>query len=86
MNRLLLFLATMIIPVVFSWWLFIPMALLCVYLVKLPYEIVLAGFLLDSLYYFGEGFLLSHLLTIFSLALILFAFLLSKVIHWRKVV
>ena len=54
MSRLLYFLATMIIPIVFSWWLFIPMALFFVYATKLPYEVILAGFFLDSLYYFDR--------------------------------
>jgi len=86
MNRFLFFLAIIFIPVIFSWWLFIPMALLFIYLAKLPYEIILAGFLLDSVYYFGDSFLSQHPLAIFSLALILLAFLLSKRIHWRKVI
>ena len=86
MKRLLLFLVILIIPIIFSWWLFIPLALFFVYLAKLPYEIILAGFLLDSIYYFGGGFLFQHLLTIFSLVLIILAFFLSKMIHWQKVV
>jgi hypothetical protein len=86
MNRILYFLAIIFIPVIFSWWLFIPMALLSVYLAKLPYEIILAGFILDLVYYFGDGFLAQHLLTIFSLALIILAFFLSKRIYWRKII
>ena len=85
MYRILYFLALIFVPVIFSWWLFIPMALLAVYLIKLPYEIILAGFILDIVYYFGDGFLAKHLLTIFSLILIVLAFFLSKKIHWRKV-
>lgn len=86
MFRILFFLAILIIPVIFSWWLFVPMALLFVYLAKLPYEIILAGFLLDSVYYFGDGFLVQHLLAIFSLILIILAFFLSKRIHWNKII
>ncbi|KKP56105.1 MAG: hypothetical protein UR80_C0035G0003 [Parcubacteria group bacterium GW2011_GWB1_35_5] len=86
MSRLLYFLATMIIPIVFSWWLFIPMALFFVYATKLPYEVILAGFFLDSLYYFGDGFFFEHLLTIFSLVLIALALFLSKMIYWRKII
>ena len=73
-------------PVIFSWWLFIPMALLLVYLVKLPYEIILVGFILDLFYYFGDSFLAKHLLTLFSLLLIMIAWFLSEKIHWRKVI
>ncbi len=86
MNRVLFFLAIIIIPVIFSWWLFIPIALLFVYLAKLPYEVILAGFILDSVYYFGDGFYSQHLLTIFSLFLIIISFFLSKRIHWRKII
>lgn len=85
MYRTLYFLAIILIPVIFSWWLFVPMALLLVYLAKLPYEVIIAGIILDSLYYFGDGFMAKHLLTLFSLILIILAFLLSKRIHWRKV-
>jgi len=86
MYRILFFLATIIIPVVFSWWLFIPMALFFVYLAKLPYELILAGFILDLVYYFGDGFWAKHLLTTFSLLLIMTALFLSKGIHWRKII
>lgn len=86
MNRILYFLATIIIPVIFSWWLFIPMALLYVYLAVLPYEIILAGIMLDSVYYFGDGFWYKHILTIFSILLITLAFFLNKRIRWNKVI
>jgi hypothetical protein len=86
MNRVLFFLAIIILPVIFSWWLFIPMALLYVYLAQLPYEIIVAGFILDSVYYFGNGFFARYALTIFSLVLIAIAFFLSKKIHWPKII
>lgn len=86
MNRVLYFLIIVIIPVIFSWWLFIPMALLYVYLAKLPYEIIIAGLILDSVYYFGDGFLVKYSLTMFSLLLIMVALFLSKKIHWRKII
>jgi len=86
MYRFIYFLAIIIIPVIFSWWLFIPMGLLIVYLAKLPYEIILAGFLLDILYYFGDDVLTKYPLTIFSIFLMLVAFFLSKRIHWSKII
>jgi len=86
MNRVLFFLAIIIIPVIFGWFLFIPMALLFVYLAKVPYEIIIAGFILDSVYYFGDGFFVGHLLTIFSLLLIVASLFLSKKIYWQEVI
>jgi hypothetical protein len=86
MHRFLYFLAIIFIPVIFSWWLFIPLALLAVFLARLPYEIILAGFILDSFYYFGNGFLNQHLLTLFSIVLIILAWFLSKKIYWRKII
>lgn len=62
------------------------MGLLIVYLAKLPYEIILAGFLLDILYYFGDDVLTKYPLTIFSIFLMLVAFFLSKRIHWSKII
>lgn len=86
MNRFLYFLAIIIIPVIFGWWLFIPMAMLFVYLAKFPYEIILMGFIFDSVYYFGNEFTAKYPLTIFSFLLIIIALLLNKNIHWPKVI
>lgn len=70
----------------FGWWLFIPMALLYVYLARLPYEIILVGFLFDNLYYFGDNVWQKYPLTIFSGLLIVIAMSLYKRIHWSKVI
>jgi len=86
MIRFLYFLIIIILPVVFSWWFFIPLVLLLVYLTKLPYEIIIAGFILDSVYYFGEGFFVGHTLTLFSFLLIILALFLNTRIHWRKII
>jgi hypothetical protein len=86
MYRILYFLAIIIIPIIFSWWLFVPLALLYVYLAKLPYELIAAGFILDCAYYFGGSFLWKYPLTALSLLLLIIAFFLSKRIHWNKVI
>jgi hypothetical protein len=86
MLRVLFFLGLIIIPVIFGWWLFIPLALLAVYLIKLPFEIIVAGFILDSVYYFGEGFVDKHLLTLFSFLLMILALFLNNKIYWRKII
>lgn len=84
MYRFLYFLGLIILPVTISWWLFVPLALLLVYLAKLPYEIILAALVLDSFYYFGEGLLAKNMLVIFSLVLIGAALFLENRIHWQK--
>ena len=86
MIRFFYFLALVIIPVLFSWWLFIPLALLAVYLIKLPYEIIVVGFILDSVYYFGDGFWAKHPLTIFSFLVIAVALFLNNKVEWRKII
>lgn len=86
MYRFLLFLAVIFIPVFFSWWLFIPMVLLSIYLVGLPYELLAASLILDSLYYFGDGFFKKNLLTLFTVLLLAIALFLSKRIYWRKII
>jgi hypothetical protein len=86
MLRILFFFALIIIPVFLGWWLFIPLALLSVYLIKLPFEIIVAGLILDSVYYFGDGFFVKHLLALFSLLLIIIALFLNNKIHWRKII
>jgi len=70
----------------FSWWLFIPLTMVYVYLAKLPYEIVLAGFLLDINYYFAPGIFWGHPLTFISILFICVAWYLDKKIIWRKVI
>lgn len=86
MYRLLYFLLIIFLPIVFGWWLFIGLAVLLVYLAKLPYEIIVAGAILDAVYYFGEGFVVGHRLTLFALILILVAWFLNKRISWRKII
>lgn len=84
MSRFIFFLSVIILPTVFSWWFFIPLSLLAIYLIKLPYEIILAAFILDSIYYFGGSFWAHHLLLIFSSLILLVAYFLSKRIHWQR--
>jgi len=86
MYRFIYFLIIVFIPVMFGWWLFIPMALLYVYLARLPYEIILVGILFDNLYYFGDSVWQKYPLTIFSGLLIIIAMFLYKRIHWSKVI
>jgi hypothetical protein len=86
MYRTLFFFAALIIPAIFGWWIFVLMAILNVYLARLPYEIILAGFILDFFYYFGNGFLATHALFLFSTILIILAFFLSSRVHWRKII
>ena len=84
MYRLLFFLLTFIISTIFGWWLFLLFCIAFVYIARSPYEILLLGFLLDSNYYFGESFFMSHPLFLFSLFLVLVHLSLEKSIHWRK--
>lgn len=86
MYRFLLFLAVVFVPLTLSWWLFIPLALLSIYLVGLPYELVVASLIFDSVYYFGDSFFKQHLLTLFTLLLIIITWFLSKRIYWRKII
>ena len=76
----------MLVPILFGWWLFVPMAILFVYLAKVPYEVIVVGNILDAVYYFGDGFLVKYQLTIFALVLILVALFLNNRIHWSKTI
>ena len=86
MYRIIFFLLTIFLTLIFGWWLFIPLALLSVYLAKLPYEIIVAGVILDSVYYFGSGIVSSHRLGLFALLIIFFAMFLGDRIYWRKTI
>lgn len=84
MYRFFYFLAIIIGPIIFGWWLFIPLAMLLVYLAKLPYEVILAGAILDTVYYFGDNFLSRHQLTFFAILLLMVALFLSDKVDWNK--
>lgn len=84
MKRFLFFLITLILPLIFGWWLFLPLSIFFIYLSKTPYELILAGAILDRAYYFGEGFLRANILLIFSFLAVLAAIFLSGRIQWQR--
>lgn len=84
MYRILFFIATLFFPIIFGWWLFVPMATIFVYLAKLPYEIIVIGAILDSAYYFGDSLLEKNMFTVFAAILIIAAVFLSRIIDWHK--
>ncbi len=73
-----------VLTLVFGWWIFFPLALIYVYLAKLPYEIIIFAALLDNIYYFGDGFLRDNMFSLFSILLILIAFFLGVRINWQR--
>ncbi|MBN2094367.1 MAG: hypothetical protein JW740_03325 [Candidatus Zambryskibacteria bacterium] len=85
-TRFFCFLAIIIIPTIFGWWLFPVLALVLIYLVKLPYEIIFAGIILDEVFYFGDAFIAAHVLALFSIISIVLALFLIKRIHWQKII
>jgi len=84
MWRGILLVAIIFLPIFFGWWLFVPLALLYVYFIKSPYEIIPVGAILDGLYYFGEGFLYKHSLVLYTLVLVVLTSLLGKWISWKR--
>ncbi len=82
MYRTLCFIATLILPIIFGWWLFVPLAIIYIYLARVAYEIIIIGIILDSLYYFNGVF--SHSFLIFSIILIMIALFLEGRIDWKK--
>lgn len=86
MYRVLYFFLILISPAIFGWWLFVPLAVLFIYLAKAPYELIIAGAILDSIYYFGQNIFMNNLLTLFSVGLILVALFLDSKIHWRAII
>jgi hypothetical protein len=86
MYRLLLSLIMLFLTVFFGWWFYIPLSILYAYLSKTPYELLLLGFFLDYLYYFGEGFLSTNRLFIFSAIVVLISVFLSDKLEWKKII
>lgn len=86
MIRFLLFITSLILPLIFGWWLFIPICLVSVYLIKFPYEIIFVGFILDFMYYFGVGFWYENALLIFSFVVLVLASILNRKINWKKTI
>jgi hypothetical protein len=83
LKRFIFFMTIVLIPIIFGWWLF-SLALLYVYAVRKPFELIVSGFLLDTVYYFGNGFFRNHALIIFSLFLVALILFLDSRIYWRK--
>lgn len=73
-----------VLTLVFGWWIFFPLALIYVYLAKLPYEIIIFSALLDNIYYFGDGFVKDNMFSLFSILLILIAFFLGSRLNWQR--
>lgn len=69
MMRIVFFVIVLFAPAFLGWWIFFPLALLYFILVRNPFELVLAGAMLDKFFYFGEGFIVSNMLLITSLVL-----------------
>lgn len=86
MYRALCFIGILTFTAVFGWWLFIPLSIIYVFLVKLPYEIIILGLVFDSTYYFGGNFVSMYRMTILSLLLIGLALFLNERIRWNKVI
>ncbi len=82
--RIGILLFSILLPIIFGWWLFLPLILISIYLIKLPYEIILAAAILDSFYYFGDSFLSNHRLTLAAFFAILIALFLSDKLNWQR--
>lgn len=86
MYRFLFFLITILLPIMFGWWLFLPLTIISIYLTKLPYEIIIAGIILDSLYYFGDNFFYNNQLALFAILLISVALFLNDKVYWNRLI
>lgn len=82
--RILFFVGLLVLPLIFGWWLFVPLSIFLVIFAGKAYEIIIAGGLLDSLYYFGNSFWQTHLLLIIGLLCALISLFLEKEVNWRK--
>ncbi len=84
MFRLIFFLGILILSTFFGWWMFLPLAILYVFWAKNPYELIIAGGIMDTVYYFGESFFWEHFLALFSFVAILISVFLQGEIQWEK--
>ncbi len=82
--RILFSLVIVMIPIMFGWWLFIPLVFIFAYFVNSPYEIIFAGVLLDMAYYLGDGFIHRHLFFVFSVCLVVLVMFISDRVYWRR--
>jgi hypothetical protein len=84
MARVIFFLIILFAPVIFGWWIFFPLALLSVIITKIPYEIILAGAILDLFFYFGDGLFRQNILFVYSVALLAASVFVEKKFVWKK--
>ena len=87
MKRFVFFIILLILPTLFGFWLFIPLAFLYACIAKNPLELIPAGAIIDSLTSINKGiFLQDHTFSLISLALAIMSFGISEYIHWRKLI
>lgn len=82
--RIIIDFLLLILPIIFGPWVFIVLALFFVYIVKNPAEVLFVGIILNSLYYFGDNFLLDNWILLFVAVIYFVDFLLNERIVWRK--
>ncbi len=85
MLRLVFFLVVLFITAVFGWWTFFPLSLLYIYLAKVPYEVIVVGGIMDTVYYLGEGLVLNNLFGLFAFFAIVAAIFLEDRLEWEAI-
>ncbi len=82
--RIILFILLIILSALFFWWLFLPLALIYVVKVNNPFEILLAGAIFDSVYFYSSDPWLAHNFLIFSVVVLIAIMVLGSNINWKK--
>lgn len=82
--RISLFILLIILSALFVWWLFIPLAVVYAIKVKNAFEILLAGALFDSVYYFSPNPWFSHNFLVISLVILIVIIFLGRDINWKR--
>lgn len=82
--RIFIFILLVALPAMFAWWLYFPLAVVYVYKVKSPYEILLASSFLDRAFFSGSSFWNGHELFFFSVLLLTAIMIFANTLEWRR--
>jgi len=84
MFRLMYFVGIFFVTAILGWWVFFPLAIAYIYLVRMPYELIIMGAILDQVYYLGNSFIYDYMFTIFSFVSVVATVFLEKKLQWEN--
>lgn len=81
-KRIFFLMSVILLPIVFTWWLFLPLALIYFYFTKSAYEILFVAIFLDELFFISNNVFIENIFLIFGLVLFVFSKIFGGMLNW----